>query len=530
MRKILRKALLWLPIVLASGVAANAGTVEVLSRAAPCAPNLPCATADGPSILQSGSISANGRFVAFQSYAYNIVPGVTDTNFVLDLYLGDRATGAAFLVSRSASSPGSTGNAEAEEGAVSANGRYVVFVSAATDLVPGQLDANGERDVFLFDRITGATTLVSHAAGSPTAAANGSSSNPGINASGRFVVFTSRATDLLAGQVDGNGGDDVFLYDRNSGSVSLISRAGSPVTTGNGPSSHPSMSADGSRIAYESLANDLVPGQDPYYGGSDVYLFDRNAGATVLVSRASGSTQAGNSSSHSPAIGADGTGVAFLSAAADLVAGQTYSSGGFPFQDNVFLHDLSSGVAVLVSHEVGTPNVTVDHYTESFAIDASAKRVAFQNSARNLVPGQTSWDRQVYLYDAETEEVTLVSRAAGGGPGTAGDGPCEETLSISADGRRVAFSCYSTNLVPGQVDPFGGLDVFVYDRISGTTKLASRSVASPTQAASGPFFNLSRGAVLSADGNCVAFLSYAEDLVPGDANGQVDVFVYCDQP
>jgi Tol biopolymer transport system component len=526
MGKIPRKALLSLSIVLASGVAGNAGTVEVLSLAAPCAPNQPCVTADGPSIFQSRPVSASGRFVAFQSSANNIVPGLTDTNFVLDLYLSDRTTGAAFLVSRSAISPGSTGNAEAEEAAVSANGRYAVFVSAATDLVPGQLDANGARDVFLFDRVTGTTALVSHAAGSPTAAANGSSSGPGINASGRFVVFTSRATDLLTGQVDGNGGDDVFLYDRISGTVSLVSRAGSPATAGNGPSFHPSMSADGSRIAYQSQATDLVPGQDPF-DLTDIYLFDPNAGATILVSRASGSGQAGNERSRSPLIGADGTRVAFLSSATDLVAGLT---GGDPgFQENIFLHDLSSGVTVLVSHAAGSPNVLAYGSSDSLAIDASGRRIAFHSDAVDLVPGQTSSGRQVFLYDAETEEVTLVSRAAGGGPGTTGNGICEETLSISADGRRVAFSCISSDLVPGQVDLFGTMDVFLYDRISGTTELASRSMASPTQTGSGPNFNDSAGAVLSADGNCVTFLSYAEDLVPGDTNSQVDVFAYCVQ-
>lgn len=528
MRSIPRKALLSLSIVLASGIAGNAGTVEVLSRAAPCAPDLPCATADGSSILQGGgSISANGRFVAFQSSASDIIPGLTDTNQVLDLYLGDRATGAAFLVSRSAGSPAATGNAETEGGAVSANGRYVVFLSAATDLVPGQLDGNGARDVFLFDRVTGSTALVSHAAGSPSAAANGSSSEPAINASGRFVVFTSQATDLVAGQVDGNGGDDVFLYDRISGTVSLVSRAGSPVTAGNGPSSRPAMSADGSRIAYQSHATDLVPGQDPF-DLTDVYLFDRNAGATILVSRASGSGQAGNERSHSPLIGADGTRVAFLSAATDLAAGLT---GGDPgFQRHVFLHDLSSGVTVLVSHAAGSPTAFSYGASDSLAIDASGRRVVFNSSAVDLVPGQTSWDRQVYLYDADTGEVTLVSRAAGGGPGTAGDGICEEYVSISADGRRVAFAGTAPDLVPGQVDRFGTMDVFLYDRISGTTELASHSMASPTQAGSGPNFNDSAGPVLSADGNCIAFLSYAEDLVPGDSNGRVDVFAYCVQP
>lgn len=498
---------------------------DTLSMISLRAPDSPGVTAGGPSGLQRGAISANGRFAAFWTYASNIVPGLIDTNQAPDLYLGDRMGRATSLASRSADSAFSTANAAVEESAVSANGRYVVFVSRATDVVTDQADSNGERDVFLFDRIAGTTTLVSHASDSPFRAANAPSSQPAISASGRYVVFSSLATDLVDGQIDGNDGSDVFLFDRISGAVTLVSRARSGVRTGNGPSSNPVMSADASRIAYQSDANDLIPRQDSN-GSSDVYVFDRVRMKTFLISRASGSpVRAGNGRSQAPVISADGTSVAFLSDADNLVPRQIAGTE----QPNAFLRrfSFSSGVTVLVSHKAGDPNAAANGRSDSLAIDATGKRVAFRSFAGNLVPGQTSrGGGQVMLYDAETKQVTLVSRAAGGGAGTVSDGPAS-TPSLSADGRRVAFTSFASNLVPGQVDPNGQEDVFLYDRIAGKVELVSRSMASPTQTPSGSGFTTSSGPVISADGNCVAFTSYGEDLVPGDLNGQADAFLYC---
>src|SRR5262249_11718301 len=136
----------------------------------------------------------------------------------------------------------------------STDGRYQVFTSTAENLAPGQVEANhNQNDVFLFDRITGAVTLVSHAAGASTTTANGISDNPVISADGAWVAFRSGATNLVPGQADANAATDVFLFERATGALSLVSRAaGTTTTTANAASSPPVISADGGVIAFTS--------------------------------------------------------------------------------------------------------------------------------------------------------------------------------------------------------------------------------------------------------------------------------------
>ena len=146
---------------------------------------------------------------------------------------------------------------------LSADGRYLAFLSRATDLVTGQTDTNGGPDVFLFDRMAGTVTLVSHAAGAPATAGSGASDRLALSADGTHLAFASQATNLVAGQTEANGGSDVFLFERNLGSVTLASRsAASATTTGNGPSGQlffPRISADGRVLAFDSGADDLAP-------------------------------------------------------------------------------------------------------------------------------------------------------------------------------------------------------------------------------------------------------------------------------
>src|SRR5262249_29560227 len=142
---------------------------------------------------------------------------------------------------------------------LSADGAWVVFSSPATDLVAGVTEANTGPDVFLFERAIGTITLLSHAAGAPLRTGNDESTVPLLSVDGRWIGFESEATDLVAGQIDTADTFDVFLLDRESGSLRLVSHKASSVTAAGGTTML--LSADGNRVAFDSLAPDVVAGQ-----------------------------------------------------------------------------------------------------------------------------------------------------------------------------------------------------------------------------------------------------------------------------
>src|SRR5215216_4860890 len=193
-----RAGLLALALTLVPGIV-QAATVELISKSSTGAL---VALAPGSSV--EAVLSADGRYVAFLSSAPDLSPGQEDENRLLDVFLHDRVLGTTTLVSHAAGSPtraASPGISDSSENPplsldISADGRYVAFSALGVDLVPGAAGSNESSNVFLWDRVTGATTLVSHAAGSPGTAADGSSSDVHISADGNFLAFTSFALNL----------------------------------------------------------------------------------------------------------------------------------------------------------------------------------------------------------------------------------------------------------------------------------------------------------------------------------------------
>lgn len=266
---------------------------------------------NGYSGLLGAAISEHGRFVAFGSSATNLVAG--DVNGFEDLFVRDRQSGTTELVS--VDSQGAQGNARSVWPSISADGRFVAFQSEASNLVSG--DANGCGDVFVNDRSTGHTERVS--VDSSGAESNGSSSNFGlaISANGRFVAFVSSATNLVAN--DTNGYLDVFVHDRLSGlteraSVGSFGVESNELTTGS------TISGDGRFVGFESYATNLVDGDTNCF--LDAFVHDRSTGLTERVSVNSSGMQ-GNERSYVPALSSDGLIVVFLSFASDLVVGDT---------------------------------------------------------------------------------------------------------------------------------------------------------------------------------------------------------------
>jgi Tol biopolymer transport system component len=260
-------------------------------------------------------LSANGQFVAFQSYASDLV--ANDTNGASDVFVRDLAAGITTLASINDAGTGS-GNSGSFDPRISADGRFVAFVSIASDLVPN--DTNNTSDIFVRDAVTGATALVSvNAAG--TASGNGGSFELQISADGRFVAFSSIASDLVPN--DTNGAADIFVRDLIAGTTTLASVDSSATVSGNGGSSHPRISADGRFVAFDSTASDLVANDTN--GTTDVFVRDLMTGTTTLASRNSASGTSGNNQSLLPTdsvsqvVSPDGRFIAFEGDASDLV-------------------------------------------------------------------------------------------------------------------------------------------------------------------------------------------------------------------
>ena len=329
--------------------------------------------AQGNSDSYYPSISADGRYVAFQSDASNLVSG--DTNGSPDVFVHDRQSGQTKRVS--VASDGTQGSGSYPS--ISADGRYVAFMSAASNLVSGDTCCS---DIFVHDRQSGQTTRVSVA--SDGTQGNSGSEYPSISADGRYVAFRSYASNLVSG--DTNGAVDIFVHDRQSGQTERVSVASDGVQ-GNDYSSYLSISADGRYVAFRSSASNLVSGDTNGYW--DIFVHDRQSGGTTRVSLASDGAQ-GNYGSSYPSISADGRYVAFMSAASNLVSGDTCCS-------DIFVHDRQSGQTTRVS--VASDGAQGNNHSWYPSISADGRYVAFHSYASNLVSGDTNSAPDVFVHD-----------------------------------------------------------------------------------------------------------------------------------
>jgi Tol biopolymer transport system component len=381
----------------------------------------------------SWSISWDGRYVAFESRASNLVPG--DTNGCRDIFVRDLQLGITERVS--VDTGGTQGDADSRRPSISADGRYVAFVSIASNLVPG--DTNGRSDIFVHDRKTAVTELVSVVSG--TIQANHDSNDPSISADGRFVAFDSNASNLIPG--DTNGAKDVFVKDRQTGTIECVSVT-SDGALGNDSSLLGSISGDGRFVAFESYAYNLVSGDTNQ--SADVFVHDRQTRTTELASMSSAGLQ-GNGESSTASISADGRNVVFQSAATNLVSADTNGA------VDIFLHDRSAGSTELVS--VSSVGAQANNSCFEPLISSGGGIVAFDSGASNLVPGDTNAQLDVFVRDLQrgiTERVSISSA------GVEASG-YSWFPSLSGNGLYVIFASWATDLVPGDTNQ--ATDVFV---------------------------------------------------------------------
>ncbi len=410
------------------------------------------------------------------------------------LVAADLRAGTGITTRVSVDNAGNPGNASSAYHAISADGRYVVFGSWATNLVPG----SGYAGIYVRDRQTGQTTRVSvDSAGNE---ANDQSFYPSISADGRYVLFESMAGNLVAG--DNNNVPDMFVHDRQTGQTTRVS-VGSAGEQGNDGSFPGVISADGRYVAFQSYASSLVPGDNNAAG--DIFVHDRQTGETTRISVDSAGGE-GKGQSQGPSISADGRYVAFASQASNLVPGDNNAT------FDVFVHDRQTGETTRVS--VDSAGNEGNGSSINAAISADGRHVAFESSASNLVAGDTNGFADIFVHDRQTGQTTRVSVDSAGNQGDSGSG-YSSTSSISADGRYVAFDSGATNLVAG--DNNAASDVFVHDRQTGRTNRAS------VNSAGNEGNDWSGSGSISADGRFVAFGSVATNLAPGVGYGDVYV-------
>lgn len=335
----------------------------------------------------------------------------------------------------------------------------------------------------------------------------GSSRNPVLSADGRYVVFESDATNLVAG--DTNGLTDIFLRDRQTGQTTRVSVDGTG-GQGNGPSFGAAISADGTQIAFASAATNLVLGDTNNL--IDIFVYDRstNPAQTTRISVGPAGAQAvGPAGSTNPSLSADGRFVAYASAANNLVANDTNN------QFDVFRYDRIAGVTIRVSVDSNGAQAA-GGLSESPSVSSDGSLVAFRSTATNLVSNDTNNAADVFVKELSSGQTSRVSvdgtGAQANGASTVRDG------GMSADGRFVVFQSSANNLVAG--DGNGVADVFVRDRTTGLT--TRQSVNSAGAEATG---GASDSPVISGNGTVVAFDSFATNLVATDSNNLLDVFL-----
>jgi len=382
------------------------------------------------------SMSADGRFVAFQSWATNLVPG--DTNNVADVFVHDRQTGQTVRINLTPG--GGQVPAPAERPFMSANGRFVVFDSGSDLLVPG--DLNNQQDVFVRDRVTGVTTLDSLT--STGAQANNGCAYSSISSDGRFVAFQSSATNLVLG--DTNGQADIFVRDRVLGVTTRVNVSSTGVQANN-PTDSPMISADGRIVTFASAASNLVPGD----GNAtwDIFAHDLVTSQTTRVSQSSAGIEANGASLYVAATSTDGRFVAFISLATNLVEGDTNN------QFDIFVHDRQTGMTTRENTPAGGGQAN----NASFGpwLSADGRYVAYYSFANNLVAGDTNGRQDIFVRDRLLAVTTRESVSTAGAQSN-GD---SDSVVICGNGRFLAFPSQASNLVDG--DTNAAFDVFVRD-------------------------------------------------------------------
>lgn len=494
------------------------------------------------------TLSSNGQFALFESAASDLV--ANDTNKANDVFLRDTVNGITWLIS--VATNGMSGNGISRGSTLTPDGRYVAFVSEASNLTPG--DTNGIADVFVRDVLAGATAMVS--VGAISNAAGDSSESPEITPDGRYVAFSSTATNLVVGVT--NSGE-IYVRDLQNGTTTWASTDAHTISRigANSICYNQAISADGRFVAFEIssapaslyvptngfvLRYDLQSNHTDVVGtnavfpsgaipdmrslemspdgrfiayvandtnttasGSSVYLWDAQLGTNILVSRNLSNGATLGAFAYAPDVDPSGRFVTFYSSDTNLTA--DHCAG-------IFLRDVQQGTTTLVS--VDTNGLPLAVNSTAVPSLGGSNTITFESAWENL--DGRNFECDVFARDVTNAGSELISVHDPNLASVAPNGPCELWPGcVSANGRFTAFSSSANNLWPG--DTNGCEDVFVRDLVTGSTILVS---ATPNGV---PGNGFSSEPAISADGRYVAFTSAATNLVASDTNQYPDVFV-----
>ncbi|HKW28141.1 MAG TPA: hypothetical protein VJT54_02315 [Verrucomicrobiae bacterium] len=513
-------------------------------------------TGGGNGDSMSGQVSANGRYVVFQSDASDLVPG--DTNGASDIFVHDTYTDTTRLIS--VAMDGGFANGASTDPVMTPDGTCVAFISSASDLVPN--DTNGIPDVFVRDLLTQTTWLVSVGALLPSGSLNPIMATSVITPDGRYVAFFSLATNLVPG-VPGTSAGEVYVRDRATGKTTWASTNAAAIVSAalglsNAPAYHPRLSDDGRDVAfkagstsqtgavvileydsttatttvintngigwYPDLNDDYGPVMTPDgrfiafathegtvdSGYSSVHVWDTQSAIDTLVS-GSGSGGLTNTVSYMPVISTNGQFVVFLSNATNLTANAV--SNGF----HIYRRNLQSGTKQLADVDTNGVGSTDDELT-SLSLSADGQFVAFSSPDGSLVNLDINHADDVFGRDFVAGATEIISERDPAVIPQSGDGfSVLGQWSVSANGQWAAFASAADDLVPNETNQEP--DVFVRDRVNGTNLLVSAGLNGSSALGGG-----SGNAVISPDGRYVAFLSGASNLVAGPINTCANVF------
>ena len=392
----------------------------------------------------NASISNDARYVVFESESADFVAG--DTNGLTDIFLYDRNLDTYERVS--VDSLGVESNDESFEAIISGDGEFVVYESNATNLVAG--DTNASKDIFVYTIDTGATERVS--VDENGVEGDGNSSNPFPSLNGRYIVFRSSATNLVAGDVNGNG--DIFVYDRNLDTVESITFGADD------DSGIPVISADGRYVTFTSDATNLVAGDTNLE--MDAFVYDRNTDTMERVSvDADGIEGDTGASRDSTSISSDGRYVAFISASTNLVSGDTNGNG------DVFVYDRNLDTIERVS--VATDGTEADGVSENAIISPNGRFVFFVSGSSNLISGGELNDfKNIFVRDLSIDLTTRVSIGENGEQGN-GESLQQTPQAFGLDGKTLVFQTNATNFTDNDVNGFTDIMVAVLSDNDGVT-------------------------------------------------------------
>jgi Tol biopolymer transport system component len=520
-------------------------------------------TAGGGGDSQLPVLTPDGRYIVFASTANNLATNSAGDAFQsrgfskMNVFRRDRVAGVTTLISLNTSgTAGGTDNSFPT--AISDNGRFVLFESSAPDLTPN--DTNGLADVFLRDVWSNLTHLVSTTTNG--FAGNNLSRGSTMTPNGRYVAFTSLATNLVSG--DTNGIPDGYVRDMETG-ITILATPGSRGAAGYNPigSESPNLSAEGRYLAFYSVATNVVPGVT---NRGEIYLRDLVAESTLWISAAAHDIYGARAISFSHVLSADGNHLAYL-------ASSNYPASSGSRSATVLRYNLVSGLTDIISTNAFVPMVNPEEFHElamtadgrfisfvarnssspssgssirrwdaqssstqlvssnlsggvtTFAfcarpvMDATGRYVAYVSNAGDLVTNSLTGEFQVFLTDVDLGQTVLVNAGTNG----VGGGVHPLTVpQLSTNGMLVSFESPAANLVAD--DSNYAMDVFARDWTLGTNELVSvRAATLPDRTPNGPVSFDSYSA--SQNGQRVVFASEARNLVALDTNGLRDVFV-----